>query len=238
MVSILLPCVQELRHGYLPRILHNLTNQAGNWEIVAAVSPSTDGTAELLATYPQVRVLPCGARNRAQRLNVALAASTGAYVLLHHPATLLPEKTAIAEVERLLTHHVWGAFRHRFDADHWLLAFTSWYANEVRFRRGIVYFDHGVFVRREALVQVGGVPDLDIFEDTALSDRLRRLGFPTQSPLTVVTSARRFQRRGIYQQALLNQALKLCYHLRVDPQVLNRWYEQSFPINVQYEDVP
>ncbi|HAN46854.1 MAG TPA: glycosyl transferase [Cyanobacteria bacterium UBA8156] len=238
MVSILLPCVQELRHGYLPRILHNLTTQTGNWEIVAAVSPSTDGTAELLATYPQVRVLPGLARNRAQRLNAALAASTGEYVLLHHPATLLPEKTAIAEIERLLANYVWGAFRHRFDLEHGLLAFTSWYANEIRFRRGIVYFDHGVFVRRVALVQVGGVPDLDIFEDTALSDRLRRLGPPAQSPLTVITSARRFRQRGIYRQALLNQALKLCYHLRVDPLVLNRWYEQSFPINVQYEDAP
>ncbi|MFQ3679807.1 MAG: hypothetical protein SNJ60_04795 [Pseudanabaenaceae cyanobacterium] len=113
-----------------------------------------------------------------------------------------------------------------------------WYANEVRFRRGIVYFDHGVFVRREALVRVEGVPDLDIFEDTALSDRLRRLGPPAQSPLTVITSARRFRQRGIYRQALLNQALKLCYHLRVDPQVLNRWYERSAAINVRYEDAP
>ncbi|MGQ9865768.1 MAG: glycosyltransferase [Pseudanabaenaceae cyanobacterium] len=238
MVSVLLPLVQELRHGYLPRILANLTAQAGDWEIVAAVSPSTDGTAELVATYPPVRVLHCSARNRAQRLNAALAASTGEYVLLHHPATLLPEKLAIAEIERLLSNHIWGAFRHRFDLEHGLLAFTSWYANEVRFRRGIVYFDHGVFVRREALVQVGGVPDWDIFEDTALSERLRRLGAPAQSPWTVTTSARRFRQRGIYRQALLNQALKLCYHLRVDPRVLNRWYEQSFPINVQYEDTP
>ena len=55
-------------------------------------------------------------------------------------------------------------------------------------------------------------------------------------PGTVVTSARRYQRRGIYRQALLNQTLKLMYHLNLDPRWMNRVYERQAQINVSYDD--
>jgi len=35
---------------------------------------------------------------------------------------------------------------------------------------------------------------------------------------------------------MLNQLLKICYHLNIDPQWLNRLYEQKSSINVKYGD--
>lgn len=51
----------------------------------------------------------------------------------------------------------------------------------------------------------------------------------------VVTSARRFRDRGLYQQAALNQLLKVMYHANLNPQRLNWLYERKSQINVGYE---
>ena len=43
-LSIILPCLNEIRHAYLDRILTNLIAQIGEKEIIVVVSPSNDGT--------------------------------------------------------------------------------------------------------------------------------------------------------------------------------------------------
>lgn len=243
-VSIILPCLNEIRHGYLDRILTNLIAQLvpQNFEkeIIAIVSASEDGTELVLEQYaarsPEMQVVRSLAKNRAQRLNEGIAISTGDIILLHHPATLLPEQIALQLIEQALqSGGSWGAFCHNFDFSHWLLHFTSWYSNNVRVKqKGLVYLDHCPFIDRQILAEIGNVPDLDIFEDTVLSDRLCQFSKPLLAQGKVITSARRFQQRGIYRHAMLNQWLKLCYHLNIDPKFLNRVYEKRYSINTKY----
>jgi glycosyltransferase involved in cell wall biosynthesis len=245
-LSIILPCLNEIRHGYLDRILDNLVNQLVppncEKEIIAVVSASDDGTDLVLENYaarsPEIQVVRSLAKNRAQRLNEGIAASTGDIILLHHPATLLPEGNALQLIQQSLgSGGDWGAFCHSFDFAHWLLDFTSWYSNNVRVRqKGIVYLDHCPFINRQVLAEIGNVPDLDIFEDTVLSDRLSKFSKPVMAQGKVITSARRFHQRGIYRHAMLNQLLKMCYHFNIDPSRLNRLYEQKASINVKYDE--
>lgn len=239
MISVVLPCLNELRHGYLPRITENLLAQQGEKELIAVVSPSQDGTLEFLRTVSDVHIIESTAHNRAQRLNIGIAASQGDAVLLHHPATLLPAKEALLVIDKALQDPLvmWGGFSHQFDWEHWLLRFTSWYSTTIRAQLGqILYLDHCVFARRSLLEAIGGVPDMDIFEDTVLSQRLKPYGPPLLLPHAIVTSARRFQSRGVYRQALLNQVLKVMYHLELDPTWMNRLYEERIQINVAYEE--
>ena len=241
MFSVVLPCFNESRHGYLPKILENLSQQAGEKQLIAVVSPSTDDTLATLQQFPSVEIIETAATNRAQRLNVGIAASQGDIVLLHHPATLLPPTNALGQAKSALadTSAVWGGFIHSFDMDHWLLRFTSWYSTTQRSQRQrILYLDHCIFARRQVLIDIGGVPDMDIFEDTALSTALAQWGQPAIAPGKVITSARRFRDRGIYRQALLNQLLKLMYYVRLDPKQLNRLYESKSQINVGYRSQP
>ena len=241
-ISIILPCLNEIRHGYLDHIFTNLIAQDGEKEIIAVVSPSDDGTELVLDEYaskfPEVQVVRSLAQNRAQRLNDGIIASSGEIILLHHPATLLPEFIALDLIKKSLrenTDSAWGAFQHSFDFEHWLLQFTSWYSNNVRVQqKGIVYLDHCPFINRQVLAQIGNIPDLDIFEDTVLSDRLCEFSQPVLAQGTIITSARRFRQRGIYRHAMLNQVLKICYLLNIDPRSLNRLYEQKSSINVKY----
>jgi glycosyltransferase involved in cell wall biosynthesis len=243
-LSIILPCLNEIRHGYLDRILNNLVAQLvppnSEKEIIVVVSASDDDTERFIEEYaarsPEIQVVRSLAKNRAQRLNDGIAVSTGDVILLHHPATLLPERIALQLIEQALaTGSHWGAFRHSFDFRHWLLHFTSWYSDNVRVQqKGLVYLDHCPFMHRQVLAEIGNVPDLDIFEDTVLSDRLCQFSKPVLAQGKVITSARRFHQRGIYRHAILNQLLKMCYHLNLDPRWLNRLYEQKVSINVKY----
>ncbi|MEL6764891.1 MAG: glycosyltransferase, partial [Cyanobacteria bacterium J06607_6] len=148
MFSVVLPCFNESRHGYLPKILTNLSEQEGNRQLIVVVSPSRDDTLATIRQFPDVTVIETAAGNRAQRLNVGIEASSGEWVLLHHPATLLPEKTALSLAASALAakQTVWGGFEHDFDMDHWLLRFTSWYSTRVRSQvSGILYLDHCIF---------------------------------------------------------------------------------------------
>ncbi|MBE9063851.1 glycosyltransferase [cf. Phormidesmis sp. LEGE 11477] len=242
MFSVVLPCFNESRHGYLPQILENLRSQTGPKQLIAVVSPSQDDTLATIEQFPEISIIKTTASNRAQRLNIGIEASKGEHVLLHHPATLLPPATALQQAETALQQQdaVWGGFVHSFDMDHWLLRFTSWYSTNVRSRQGILYLDHCIFATKKALSAVNGVPDMDIFEDTALSMALREFGNSVGhgkaaiAPGKVTTSARRFRDRGIYRQALVNQTLKLMYHAKLDPKQLNWLYESKSQINVSY----
>ncbi|MEM6253492.1 MAG: glycosyltransferase [Cyanobacteria bacterium P01_D01_bin.156] len=240
MISIVLPCLNEVRHGYLPNILDNLALQPGDKQIIIVLSPGTDGTYELINQHPATtdfKVIESQAANRAQRLTIGIQASVGEVVLLHHPATLLPPN-ALKQISELMAQETftWGGFCHSFDFDHWLLRFTSWYSTTQRPRLSqILYLDHCIFARRQILMEIGGVPDMDIFEDTALSNALKKYGPPHLVPGTIVTSARRFRERGIYKHAVLNQLLKLLYHARIDPKKMNWLYEGKSQINVSYD---
>jgi Glycosyl transferase family 2 len=243
LISIILPCFNEVRHGYLERILLNLQNQEGNKEIIFAISSGSDRTEETiraacaqLETTSTIKILQSSAKNRAQRLNHGIAASTGEIVLLHHPATLLPEVKALGMIKTAKESQIlWGGFHHSFDMQHWLLDFTSWYSNQIRAKhRGVVYLDHCIFCDRQLLERIGNVPDMDIFEDTELSKRLSQVAMPSLVSGCVITSARRFRQRGVYQQALLNQMLKTGYHLGLDPQAMNKLYESKTAINTNY----
>lgn len=239
MISVVLPCLNELRHSYLHRILENLSAQQGSKELIAALSPCTDHTLQALQQFPEIRIIETDAQNRAQRLNAGIQASQGDIVLLHHPATLLPPDTALLMIEALMANPAiaWGGFRHHFDMEHWLLNFTSWYSNTIRPRWGkVLYLDHCIFVRRPVLDAIQGIPDLDIFEDTALSHALQAYSPPQLLPAQITTSARRFQERGIFRQALVNQILKLMYHAQLNPQWLNKIYERKTQINVIYTE--
>ncbi len=237
MISVILPCFNEARHGYLPKILENLSQQLGDKQLIAVVSPSTDDTLAIIQQFPNFEIIETAATNRAQRLNVGIEASVGDVVLLHHPATLLPKLRALQLAAVALETSGWGGFRHSFDVDHWLLRFTSWYSTTQRSQRQrILYLDHCIFVRRQVLLEIGKVPDMDIFEDTMLSVALGKYGKPAIAPASIITSARRFRDRGIYRQALLNQLLKVMYHTHQDPQKLNWLYESKSQINVDYSE--
>lgn len=227
-LSVVLPTSNELGLDYLPRILERL-RALPHVELIAVDNASNDGTGDLLASA-NAHVIRLAGSNRAQRLNAGIAAAQCDLVLLHHPRSLL-EAAAFDALRHLPEYVVWGAFTQRFDLQHPLLAWTSWYSNRIRLDgRGIAYLDHCIFLRR-SLAGDCPVPERAIFEDTALSHVLLRHGPPTRLPQQATTSAVRYQRNGVWRQALMNQALKVGYGLRLPDSWMNRLYEKGLGLN-------
>ena len=92
---------------------------------------------------------------------------------------------------------------------------------------GIATGDQCLFVRRSAFETVGGFPALALMEDIALSTMLRRHSAPACLRNKVTTSARRWQKNGVWRTIFLMWWLRLAYALGVSPARLARWYGQS-----------
>jgi GT2 family glycosyltransferase len=87
------------------------------------------------------------------------------------------------------------------------------------------YGDQAMFVTREALSAVGGIPGFPLMEDVALARSLAKAGKPfTLLPERVRTSPRRWQRDGIVRRTCKNWWLLLRYLTGVKPEKLAREY--------------
>ncbi len=150
--------------------------------------------------------------------------------------TIIPENS-LADIETILSEkQSWWGYHHSFDVAHPLLKFTSWYSNNVRAKLSwILYADHIIFGKKEVFEEVGVFPNMDVFEETPFCKKLiQRYGKPVLLDKAVVTSARRFTGRWIYKHALLNQYLKICYHLWISHKSMNKTYEDKEGFNVKY----
>ncbi len=169
---------------------------------------------------------------RGQRFEFGARQTQASILIFVHPRTRISPEVIRAMQIDLPSHHSWGAFTHRFDTDHIILRFTSWWSNTIRGDlRGIFYLDHVLWVRRSLLTQAGGFPAVAIFEDTILCERLLRFGKPIRLPQTTVTSAVRFRKNGLTKQIMINQLAKLRYYLRQNNDSINRKYESGFDLN-------
>ena len=89
---------------------------------------------------------------------------------------------------------------------------------------GIVTGDQGLFVERTIFERVGGIPQLPLMEDIALTRKLRAHAWPKTLDSTIQTSSRRWEDRGIARTVVLMWWLRLAYYFGVAPERLARWY--------------
>ncbi|MFT4671326.1 MAG: glycosyltransferase involved in cell wall biosynthesis [Pseudohongiellaceae bacterium] len=231
MISIVIPTFNEFKTGYLKSILAQLA-LLDDAEVLVIDGGSTDGTLEVIKDFGViVEILPSS--SRAARLKVGIARSSGELILLHHPRSLVSSDAILSLRTRGEGNRgFWGGFSHKFDAQHPLLKFTSWYSNVIRCdRRSILYLDHCIFFDQELAELASLMPDVEIFEDTELSKIFSGHSSPVRLPEYSTTSAIRFEQNGIYRQALMNQFLKIGYLLKISHKTMNRLYEKGLGLN-------
>ena len=233
MLSIIVPTLNEEKTGYLSLILKTYQN-VENCEIICVDGGSIDNTLSIIAEAG-VRLIETSISSRAGRLNVGIDEANNEMVLLHHPRSIL-DIQGIETLKKQAEQLSWGAFTHQFNVKHPLLKFTSWYSNFIRGdRRGVYYLDHCLFAKKELLLKVGMLPDIDIFEDTELCLRLNSQEKAVRLPFISETSAIRFQTRGIYSQALTNQYMKWLYYFKRSDSKINQHYEKNIELNTIYK---
>jgi rSAM/selenodomain-associated transferase 2 len=89
---------------------------------------------------------------------------------------------------------------------------------------GLPYGDQGLLVRKRDFDKVGGYPDVPLMEDVALIKKLRRRNSIRRLKAELAVSARRWEKRGIFRQTVLNTFLITAYLFGVNPNRLAAFY--------------
>ena len=190
---------------------------------------SDDDTAARAALLAD-RVL-AAPRGRASQMNAgaqdALAREADVLLFLHAD-TRLPED-ADRIVARALADgaHSWGRFDVRLDADGWPLRLIETLMNWRSRATGIATGDQAIFATRAAFNRLGGFAPLPLMEDVEFCSRARRLTRPAALRSRVLTSARRWQRHGLWRTVALMWWLRLSYFFGADPAALARRYRDA-----------
>ncbi len=221
-LSVIIPTFNE--EGAIGKTLDCLRD--GNaWEVIVVDGRSTDRTCEIARAHGATVVAsPPG---RGQQLATGVSIATGDTLLFLHADTSLPAGYD-DHVFRTLNYPdvCAGAFRLLIDGEGRAFRLIETMVNLRSHVRQMPYGDQAIFVRAGVLDEIGGFPDLPIMEDYALIRRLRRLGRIGIAPATVVTSARRWIKRGVWRTALLNQTCIAVYRLGVPAARIARWRER------------
>jgi rSAM/selenodomain-associated transferase 2 len=219
-VSVIIPTLNEAAI-VTESVAHALA--LGPYEVIIADGGSDDGTARLAqAAGATVVTAP---RGRAIQQNAGARRAQGDVFLFLHADTHLAAD-GLAQIERALAEPRvgCGAFRQAIEADGRLYRWLE-RANACRAaQRGLPYGDQGIFVRRELFDAVGGFPELKLMEDVFLMRRLRRRTRPVLLPGPLYVSPRRWQRRGVIRQTVVNWSLLAAARLGVHPDRLARFY--------------
>lgn len=190
-------------------------------DVVVVDGGSTDGTPAA-AEAAGARVV-AGPRGRGAQLAAGASAVRGDWLVFLHADTRLDGSWA-GELTGLPPKVVGGAFRFALDSPRpsARLIELGVALRCALFR--LPYGDQAIFATREAYEAAGGFESQPLLEDVDFVRRLRRLG-PLRFPRSrALTSARRFEERGMLRTMLLNWLIMTLDAAGVSRQRLARLY--------------
>lgn len=198
-LSVIIPTLNEAQN--LPATLQCF-RAAGIADVCIVDGGSTDGTVAG-ATASGFRVMIAAERGRAHQMNLGARASSGDVLLFMHGDTLVPERS-LENLEAALAADpalIGGGFARRFATDSVFLRCTARWADFRGRCCGLFLGDQGIFVRRSYFEALGGFDEmLAPGEDLDFSFRMARAGKTCLIQPPVISSARRFEKRGALRQ--------------------------------------
>lgn len=192
-------------------------------EIIVVDGGSSDGSVEVASGAHTVCV---GAQGRGRQLRRGVCEAKHDWLWLLHADSRI-SAAALAAFSRLRTTPGWGWFDVRLDGEGWPLRVVEAAMNRRAALTAIATGDQGIFVHRDLLRAVGGVPPQALMEDVELSKRLRRLAKPWRVREPLATSSRRWQRDGTLRTVLNMWQLRFRYFCGEAPERLARRYYGS-----------
>jgi rSAM/selenodomain-associated transferase 2 len=226
-LSIIVPTLNEAT-GIVAHLTALQPMRRRGTEVIIVDGGSTDDTAAL--AVPWVDGVVSARQGRAAQMNAGARLARGDVLLFLHADTRLPEWADTLIAKALADkRQTWGRFDVAIEATHPLLRVVGWSMNLRSRLTGIATGDQAMFVRRQAFATVGGFPEIPLMEDIALSRSLKCLASPVCLHERVVTSGRRWEKRGVLRTIVLMWRLRASYWLGVDPSRLARAYAAGSP---------
>jgi rSAM/selenodomain-associated transferase 2 len=222
LISIIIPTLNE--ESNIKAVINSI--QSHNIEIIVVDGGSEDKTL-LIAKSLDVKVV-VSSPGRANQMNTGAMVASGEILLFLHADTRLPIRFD-EMVRRTLAKPgiVAGAFALQIDAPDWGLRLVEFGVKWRSHLWQMPYGDQAIFLTKDVFQKVGNFPQIPIMEDFELMRKLKSLGKIYLLPTPVITSPRRWLKKGILQTTILNQIIVIAYLLGVSPNRICNWYRQK-----------
>ncbi len=222
-ISVVIPALDEAAE--LPATLLRARAVPEVAEIILSDGGSRDATRQI-AEQAGAQVVT-GTKGRGHQLRAGASAASSEVVLLLHADTWLAPGAGRAIAGAFADPRVvGGACSKAFREPHWLMrgsrARCAWRMRAFQF----AYGDQAIFVRRDVLERVGGIPAVPLMEEHELCRALRGVGKLVLADTVVTTSARRFRDRGVLRTYWRMAMANLRWNLGVSPEAIRRAYER------------
>ncbi len=220
-ISVIIPALNE--SASILASISSVKCQQGEYEIIVVDGGSDDGTVNIAQSQAEVIA---SERGRAIQMNAGARHSIGDVLLFLHADSSLSLGSLCAIEDALNDPQILGGtFTLGFDSPRCLLRVIALFTR-LKFRH-FHYGDQGIFVRRAIFEQLGGFKEIPIMEDLEFLKRLYKAGKVVLLPHPVMTSARRYLKRGIVRQQLLDIVLVILYLSGIKPDTLGKWYGRT-----------
>ncbi len=220
-ISIIIPTLNE--QANIEPLVQNIGNK--KCEVIIVDGGSSDDTV-MLARKHGLKVIEAEP-GRAGQLNRGAAEAQGKILLFLHADTRLPQNFAAA-VRRATadTTTSAGAFRLAIEDPTPAMRFISGCANLRSSLLQMPYGNQAIFVKKDLFRLLGMFPELPIMEDYLFIQKAKRKGKIVLVEEEVTTSARRWQRMGVWRTTVINQLIILGYYLRIPLEKLALFYRR------------
>lgn len=217
-VSVIIPALNESEN--LKRLLPLLLQESPG-EIIVVDGGSDDDTVSVAESLG-ARVIRAE-RGRGLQMNAGAREASGEFLLFLHADTTPPEGWPLLVAETLIRPGVpLGAFSFALsESVRGKRIMESLVALRCRVF-GTPYGDQGLFVRKRLFHALGGFTEWPILEDLEFVERLGKLGKVVVTEEKVLTSARRWQTRGVWRTFLSHQAILVGYGLGLKRELVTR----------------
>ena len=235
-LSVIIPTLNEAQN--IIAALEALVNRAVHpeqLELIIVDGGSADQTKTVIEQWqksnPQQRLnlleSPAG---RARQMNLGATHARGEILYFIHADTLAPQNYDQLIIENTDPKHEAGCFRMAFDSKHWWMKLAGWGTRfKWQFCRG---GDQSLYVRRALFEGIGGyAPEYIICEDLHLIDRLYARTHFRVLPQKVISSARKYKVRGLWQLQWHFWVIQYKYRQEHSPQELWAYYQKNVSPN-------
>ncbi len=221
LVSIIIPVLNE--EDAIKSLLEQLQvyRQQGH-EVIVVDGGSVDKTISI--SKPLANKVITAKPGRALQMNSGATQSENDILWFLHADTLIPDNV-ITQIQQVLTNNNWGRFNIKLSGSNILFRMIE---NMINFRScfsGIATGDQGIFVKREIFNSVNGYSDIPLMEDVALSKKLKKISRSVCLKERLVTSSRRWEKKGIISTVWLMWKLRFLYWTGVNPERLAQRYK-------------
>lgn len=217
--SIIIPTLNEEEN--IGKVLQHLNLFNEDIEIIIADGGSTDNTINIAESFNiKICKSPPG---KGIQLNEGTKYANGKILIYLHADTFLPQNAFNLIKDYFTKDEVKIAtFALNFDSNKLLMKL---YSRFTKFDSMFTTFgDQAIVVKKDFLKSAGGFPQIKIFEDVEFFRVVRRKTKIYKLPAVVVTSSRRFYKKGIISTQLLNIYFFILYLLKVHPDKIYKKY--------------